>query len=246
MNIAERQKPAPGELFLDHVAHFVADLAAAARLAESLGFVVTPESAHGTHAHAAGTVNRCIMLEAGYIEVRKRTARYSGVHLGGFGTPDAAAEQRRLADHGFAAEELPPGEMPEGRIEYVEHRAPESLWQPRYLEHANGVTGLAALYVVAEDPAATAVRWSRFSALLPRRDGDLVSLEMTRGRVCIGTRHALLKLFDEVPPAPALAGYAIACRDPQAFAGRCAKAGLRVRDRCVTLPPALGGSWLLA
>jgi len=102
VRIAENQTPAPGELNLDHVAHFVPDLGVAARLAESVGFVVTPESAHRAQGAPAGTSNRCIMLEEGYIEilaptldtpnarrVRSHMARYDGVHLACFGTPDA-------------------------------------------------------------------------------------------------------------------------------------------------------------
>ena len=147
-SIAENQRPAPGELYLDHVAHFVPDLGAAARVAESLGFKVTPESAHRAQGAPAGTSNRCIMLEEGYIEilaptldtphaqrVRERMARYDGVHLACFGTPDAETEHQRLAGHGFEPEPLvslertleggekvrfkvvyvPPAKMPEGR-----------------------------------------------------------------------------------------------------------------------------------
>src|ERR687896_1208718 len=115
--IATRQRPAPGDLYLDHVAHFVPDLGAAARLAESLGFAVTPESAHRAQGAPAGTSNRCIMLEEGYIEilaptldtpnaqrVRSRMARHDGVHLACFGTPDAEGEHGRLAAHGFEPE----------------------------------------------------------------------------------------------------------------------------------------------
>src|ERR1041384_6546438 len=68
-SVAENQKPAPGELYLDHIAHFVPDLGAAARVAELLGFKVTPESAHRAQGAPAGTSNRTIMLEEGYIEI---------------------------------------------------------------------------------------------------------------------------------------------------------------------------------
>src|SRR6266853_1653444 len=44
MNVADAQKPAPGELFVDHVSHFVADLDAAARIFESLGMKVVRPS----------------------------------------------------------------------------------------------------------------------------------------------------------------------------------------------------------
>jgi hypothetical protein len=275
MTIPERQQPPAGELFLDHVAHFVPDLAAAGKLAESLGFVVTPESAHRAQGAPAGTSNRCIMLEAGYIEilsptldtptaqrVRARMARYAGVHLACFGTPDAPAEHRRLEEHGFAPEPLvslerttddgpvgfkvvyvAPDEMPEGRIQYVQHLTAQTLWQPRHLAHRNAVVGLSAVYVVAQDPVETAARWAEFAGLLPFRSEDLVELKTARGRVLIGTRDSIVKRLGQAPTAPGLAGYGLACQDPKSFLARCGAAGLAVKNDCVQLPPALGGSW---
>ena len=69
MNIAERQKPPPGELYLDHVSHFVPDLEAAARVLERLGFAVTPVSIQQTREGPVGASNRCVMLEEGYLEL---------------------------------------------------------------------------------------------------------------------------------------------------------------------------------
>jgi hypothetical protein len=117
------QRPSPGELCLDHVAHFVPDLQAAASALEKLGLVVTPESAHRTQHGPAGTSNRCLMLEQGYVEilapvsdmrlstpnserVRERMKRFVGVHLCCFGTPDPAGEHARLAANGFEPEPL--------------------------------------------------------------------------------------------------------------------------------------------
>jgi len=92
----------------------VPDLGAAAALLESLGFTVTPVSDHQVGGKPAGTANRCLMFEQGYIEilaptldtpnaqrVREHMARYGGVHLVCFGTPGAEAERARLAAHGF-------------------------------------------------------------------------------------------------------------------------------------------------
>jgi hypothetical protein len=282
MRVAPAQKPAPGELYLDHVAHFVPDLGAAGRLAESLGFAVTPESAHRAQGAPAGTSNRCIMLERGYIEilaptldtpnarrVRSRMALYDGVHLACFGTPEAEAEHRRLGAHGFDPEPLvslertldhgetvrfkvvyvPPQKMPEGRIQYVQQLTPEVIWTAASLAHSNGVTGLEAIYVVAENPAEVAARWARFSGLLPRPESELVRLDCARGRVFVGTRKGVKEMLGAAPPAPGLAGYRLACRDPDAFAGTCSKKGLAVRKtaagHAIALPPALGGVWLL-
>ena len=281
-SIADKQRPAPGELYLDHLAHFVPDLGAAARVAESLDFKVTPESAHRAQGAPAGTSNRCIMLEEGYIEilapaldtpharrVRESMARYDGVHLACFGTPQAEAEHRRLQEHDFEPEPLvslertlgngekvrfkvvrvPPAKMPEGRIQYVEQLTPEAIWTSADLAHANGVTGLKAIYVVADDPAQAAARWARFSGLLPSPDGALVRLDCSRGRVFVGTRDELKRVLGAAPAAPGLAGYALACRHPEGFAARCSRLGFAVHrsaaGHAVSLPASLGGVWLI-
>jgi catechol 2,3-dioxygenase-like lactoylglutathione lyase family enzyme len=280
MGVAEHQKPAAGGLVLDHLAHFVPDLDAAAAVWESLGFRVSERSEHQVEGKSAGTANRCVLFERGYVEiltptlpalptpnaqrVRERMAKFVGVHLAAFGTPDAEAERRRLVAQGFAPDPLvhlgrtladgkplrcsvvhvPPPEMPEGRVQYCEQLTPENLWQPRYVNPLS----LEGVFVVADDPQGAAARWGRFSGLLPRRDGGLVHLEMARGRVTIGTRSALQELLGAAPAAPALAGYALGCRDPHALAERCRAAGMAVQRKetayAVLLPAALGGAWL--
>jgi hypothetical protein len=117
---AESQRPRPGDLVLDHVAHFIPDMAAAEAALERLGFAPTPVS-HQMHRPdadgppvPAGTANRTAMLARGYLEflattgdtpnaakLRAAMARYTGVHLVCFGTADAARTQARLRDAGF-------------------------------------------------------------------------------------------------------------------------------------------------
>jgi hypothetical protein len=279
MRAADRQRPPPGRLFLDHVSHFVADLERAGALLERLGFAVTPLSAQATQDGPAGTANRCVMLAEGYLEflaptmatpnaqrMRKSMRRYRGVHLVCFGTPTADEEHARLAAHGFAPQPLvhlerkveggrkarfsvvraAAGKMPEGRVQYVQHLAPEAIWRPRHLRHANGVLGLAAAYVVAADPVRAAARWARFMGGLPRREGRFVALATDRGKVLIGTRARMKALLGAAPRSPGIAGYALACRDPKAFARSCAAAGLKVnRNLGIVLSAALGGAWRL-
>jgi hypothetical protein len=279
MRAADRQRPPPGELYLDHVSHFVGDLDKVGALLEALGFVVTPVSAQVTQDGPAGTSNRCVMLAEGYLEIlapthdtpnairmRRSMRRYRGVHLACFGTPAAEEEHFRLQAHGFAPQPLvrlerkvedgmtvrfsvvraAPGKMPEGRVQYVEHLVPEAIWRPVHLRHRNGVLGLAAAYVSATNPPRAAARWARFMGGLPRREGKLIALETDRGKVLIGTRAQVRALLGAAPPAPGIAGYALACRDPKAFARRCRAAGLKVnRNLGVVLPPVLGGAWRL-
>ena len=273
MTVAESQRPPPGELCLDHLGHFVPDLDAAAAVWEKLGFRVTPTSVHQVSGKPAGTSNRCVMLEEGYLEllaptmdtasaqrVRERMRLFVGLHLACFGTPDAAAEQRRLADHGFEPEPVvnlerdveggkarfnvvyvARGKMPEGRVQYCEHLAPEHVWREGFVNPLR----LRAVYVVADEPEEAAARWGRFGGLLPRPEDGFVRLDTARGRVMIGTRKNVQGVLGHAPAAPALAGYALSCSDPDAFAARCRRAGLEVAGRAVTLPAALGGTWLL-
>lgn len=197
--------------------------------------------------------------------LRAAMARYPGVHLCCFGTRDAEGEHLRLKAHGFAPppvvqlfREVHPGskaqfkvvraapeKMPEGRIQFVQHHTPEAIWRPQYLGHTNNVVKLACVFVVADDPAA-AGRWAHFAALLPRPAGDFVHLQAGRGHVLIGARERWSSLLGEAPAAPALAGYALECRDPAILLSRCERLGLAVKKLrenlySVLLPAALGG-----
>ena len=113
------QLPPPGAVFLDHVAHFVPEMDAAAAALERCGFCLTPFTAQTNRADGrpvpAGTGNRCAMLRQGYVEIltatadtdlarqlRERIADHVGLHLAAFSSADAGAEHRRLASAGFA------------------------------------------------------------------------------------------------------------------------------------------------
>jgi hypothetical protein len=76
-----------------------------------------------------------------------------------------------------------------------------------------------------------------------------VRLESARGSVVIGTRTALSSFLDDVPVAPAIAGYRLGCRSPGGLAERCARTGAKVKRRgkrySVALAAALGGNWIL-
>jgi hypothetical protein len=243
MDVAARQKPRPGELFVDHVSHFVPDLDAAARAFEALGMKVTPTSVQTTAEGPVGASNRCVMLDEGYIELLSPTqdtpsaqrlraymGKYTGVHLVCFGTPDAEDERRRLEAHGFApqlveferkvkggvarfkAVRVPPETMPEGRIQYVQQLAPEHVWLDGFVNEPR----LDEVYVVAADPAETAARWGRFTALIPSSEKHTMRLQAARGSIVIGTREAIMKLLGDAPPAPGIAGYSLRRGHPSA------------------------------
>ena len=112
------QLPPPGAVFLDHAAHFVPAMDAAAAALERCGFRLTPFTAQANRVDGAvvptGTGNRCLMLRRGYLEIlvatadtelarqlRERIADHVGLHLAAFSSADTAAEHRRLAAVGF-------------------------------------------------------------------------------------------------------------------------------------------------
>jgi hypothetical protein len=122
---ADRQLPLAGEIFLDHVAHFVRDPEAASRALARVGFAPTHMSVQinpdpdGGEPQPTGTGNVTAMFSRGYIELLFKTAdtplgreldtammRYPGVHLAAFAVDDAADAHRRLAAQGFRVRPL--------------------------------------------------------------------------------------------------------------------------------------------
>jgi hypothetical protein len=112
------QLPEPGAVFLDHVAHFVPSMDAAAEVLERCGFRLTPFTAQTNFVEGkslpAGTANRCAMFRRGYVEIlaatvdtplaqqlAERLTRHVGLHLAAFSSADAGFERRRLAAAGF-------------------------------------------------------------------------------------------------------------------------------------------------
>ena len=267
MTAAERQRPPPGALHVDHVSHFVRDLEAAARVFEDLGFRVTPVSVQRTPEGPVGASNRCVMLDAGYIELlapthdtpaaermRALMARYDGVHLVCFGTADAQGEHQRLAAHGFAPAPVVSleREIAGAKAKFkVVRPAPEAMPEgriqfveqmtPELLWRAGEVNrfALGEVFVAAQDVAAVAARWAEFAGLLPRPAGKAVRLETERGTIVVGPPPAS-------SAAPAILGYSLECRHPDRLAARCRGRGLEVRRfagrYAASLPAALGGT----
>src|SRR3546814_20247710 len=69
--------------------------------------------------------------------------------------------------------------MPEGRIQLLEHHTRDTVWQARWLGHANGIVALTAVLIAVADPEATAARLGRFAGRAPpRREADRWALEL--------------------------------------------------------------------
>ncbi len=119
--------------------------------------------------------------------VKRLVAQYEGLHIVAMDTESADAAYAALTQAGVVAAApaalerdaafgphdesvrrarfrniyLDGEAYPEARFIVIEHGTRDVLWQDHLLTHANGVTGLAALYFCAPDPAASAARFTR-------------------------------------------------------------------------------------
>jgi hypothetical protein len=124
----DRNLPAGGEIFLDHVGHFVRDAGAASRALARAGFAPTPVSVQANpDGTPTGTGNVTAMFSRGYVEVLFKTADtplgrefdaaltgHAGVHLAAFSIADAEGQHRRLTEAGFAMRPLVQFQRPVG------------------------------------------------------------------------------------------------------------------------------------
>jgi len=288
--VHDAQVPPPGQVNLDHIAHFVPDVEAGSAAFEAMGFTLPPFSLQmhrltpGGPVVPAGTGNRTIMFRAGYVEMLAPLSRetivaqqlwtaiqrYTGVHLIAFGTPDAAVDHARLARAGFgpqptvalqralgtpegegtarfAVVRVPPGTMPEGRIQYCQHLTPEMPWQPRWMTHANGAVGLAAAILCVPDPDEAAHRYARFTGLPVAESNGAPLVQTHRGQLLFLTSAQTERAFGVAPPSlPWIAGTVIATHDIGAARTVCARHHIETVDLgpgrfAAIAPPAAGG-----
>jgi hypothetical protein len=168
-------------------------------------------------------------------ELDAAIARYRGVHLAAFAVTDAAAMLARLGQAGlrtrplakmqrpvttasgdgiaaFSVVRLVPGEMPEGRIQALTHHTEHTVWQPRWLSHPNGATGLIDVVIAEADVEEAAGRFRRFLGRDPKAGRSGPAFHLDRGRVQLVTAASLAQLFPRlaIPDLPFIACYGIA------------------------------------
>jgi hypothetical protein len=199
---------------------------------------------------------------------------FPGVHLAAFAVADAAQQHQRLTDAGFPMRplvqfqrpvdteqgpdvaaftvvRLERGAMAEGRIQLLTHRTERTVWQPRWLIHPNGATGLLELVVVSAHVAEAAGRFARLTgrAATQTKSGQVIRVD--RGCVQVMTAETFARLLPEVaiPRLPFLGAYAVNVGSLDATEAFLRKAGLTTRRvggaLCVPFPEPLGaGAWL--
>ncbi len=203
-------------------------------------------------------------------QLRASIKRYVGAHLIAFGTAAAEADHERLRKGAFAPLEpvalqrevdtgagretarftvvrVPPGTMPEGRIQFCRHHTPELLWQERWTQHANRATALAGVILPVPDAREAAQRYARYTGLLAQVSGSVWRITTARGYLVFVDRYTLLRRLGVVPPTlPWIAGCVLKSEDIEASGEFLRRSGMPVhvlgsRRLLVVLPPELGG-----
>jgi glyoxalase-like protein len=203
-------------------------------------------------------------------------ARYAGVHLAAFSVSDASAAHRRLESSGFRMRPLAHmqrpvdtaagpdsakftvtrverGEMAEGRIQILTHHTEAAVWQPRWLTHPNGATGLADVVVASANIDEAAARFFRFTGTPAVGNAFGKAIRLDRGGVQLMTAEAFAKLAPDIaaPSLPFIGLYAVTVRSLPVLSESLQRGGLpfAARDGYVfaRFPSALGtGGWIFA
>lgn len=203
-------------------------------------------------------------------QLRASIKRYVGAHLIAFGTAAAELDHERLRKGGFSPLEpvalqreigtanghgtarftvvrVPPGTMPEGRIQFCRQHTPELLWQERWTQHANCATALSGVILRVADAREAAQRYSRYTGLLAQLTGSVWRITTARGYLVFVDRDTLHRRLGVVPPTlPWIAGCVLKSADIQASGEYLRRAEIPVhvlgsRRLLVVLPPELGG-----
>ena len=203
-------------------------------------------------------------------QLRASIKRYVGAHLIAFGTAAAEADHERLQKGGFSPLEpvalqreigtptghetarftvvrVPPGTMPEGRIQFCRHHTPELLWQERWTHHANRATALSGVILRVADAREAAQRYARYTGLLAQLSGSVWRITTARGYLVFVDRDTPHRRLSVIPPTlPWIAGCVLKTADIRACGEFLRRSGVPVhvlgsRRLLVVLPPELGG-----
>jgi hypothetical protein len=156
------------------------------------------------------------------LELDAAMARYDGIHLVAFSVVDAGSAHRRLQQTGFRVRplvdmqrpvdtvgklgtaaftvaRLEPGEMPEGRIQLLTHRTEQMVWQPRWLSHPNGATGLTGVVIAVSDLDEAGQRFERLTGRRARASSLAQSFDLDRGSVDLVTAATFSLICPQIP-----------------------------------------------
>ena len=243
---------------IDHVVILVHDLDRAQRAYQRMGFALTPRGHHtlGSQNHCLMFGRDYVELLA-VPRPHPATRHYSdflakGEGLAGLalGTNDAAGLHAGLAADGIAADaplefsrpvqglgearfcivQLPADASPGCRMFACQHFTRDLVWRPEYQRHANGATEIAALAVVAEDPAAAAASYGKLLGARPQAIEEGLLVQTGSAPLAFASRwklgHRLHGVGLPVRPRPLVAALFVRVADRARAAGVLRRNGL--------------------
>lgn len=149
--------------------------------------------------------------------------RYTGLHLVALGTDDSDASFAQVRSRidaiqqpyaiarqvpfgagsregRFRITEIDPAWFPEADLFFCQHDTPDVLWQVDLMGHANGVTSLAGVVLVCDEPDAVAGRLQQVTGVAPTSGEAGLVLNLQRGRVELQTPQAFSESHAEAAP----------------------------------------------
>jgi hypothetical protein len=175
-------------------------------------------------------------------QLEDAVARYTGLHLVAMTVGDADRAHRRLRDGGFDPQppvhlrrpvededggevevsftvlRVPPGKMPEGRVQMLTQNTPDKVWQDRFIARDNGVSALTGMLLCVADPAEAATRFASFAGKSASGDRHYMTVELDRGRLGFATRRRAQEMLPGlvVPSLPFMAAVGLSSADIRA------------------------------
>jgi hypothetical protein len=133
----------------------------------------------------------------------------------------------------FERSQLAAGNSPEGFIQFTRHLTPQYIYQPRYIQHANGSVQLAETVLVADDLDGFVTKYSAYLPVAPVRYGNGAQFKLP-----LGTTLTILGLSDAramlpgtlMPPIPGIAAVAFRTTKLAETRQRLASAGFTIID----------------
>lgn len=165
--------------------------------------------------------------------------RYEGLHIICLGADDMVAVERRLAKLGFETSGVAPlerdVETPDGvrtarfervrmasdgshsreHLQIANHLTPELIFQPRYMDHANGAVALTEVMFCVADPDEYEARYTTLTGRAAERRGAARVIALPKSRIAIVAADDLMKIIPgaTAPALPFMAGFTVAVRD---------------------------------
>jgi catechol 2,3-dioxygenase-like lactoylglutathione lyase family enzyme len=243
---------------IDHAVVLVRDLDKARDTYARMGFTLTPRGYHtlGSQNHCVMFGRDYLELLAvpkphpAMQHYSEFLAKGEGLGAVALATDDAGALQAGLAADGIVAEapldfarpvgnlgdarfrivQLPPDASPGCRMFACQHFTRELVWRPEYQSHANGALEIAALAVVAEDPAAAAARYGQVLGARPQPIAEGLLLQTGSAAIALASRwklgHRLHGVGLPLRPRPLIAALFVRVADRARAAGVLRRNGL--------------------